>query len=220
MNIVEQLVTGGMCSVPNWDRCCIAGGAIRDSLYGKPIKDVDLFIGVSEGLYEVLKDCEYAQLAIDNHRDILMGIMTRTSKHGTMVLKKNTKSYYGKRPDFISYQSIDNPELNVIVVEHKDVKTNKEWIGKLLQTFPASISKVALDLEDGEMIMTEDFIETLLNKKILYTQWCPSEYRSRLMEKYHNIDGWVHEILVTTHSVMAGFIPFLRPTAFSRIFKT
>lgn len=215
---LREFLDGTVRSIPDYDRLCIAGGAIRDSVFGKEIKDVDVFVGVNDGLFSKLISSPTATLIFAGGKYKCMGMLSYVppvSSDSVILLRKSTNEYYGKSSDFISYQSDELPGLNVIVVDHKGVKDNKKWIGALLQTFPASISKIALDLEDGEMIMTEDFIKTFKTKKILYTEWCPPEYRSRLMEKYHSIDGWMHEILFSVHASMAGFIPFLRPTAFS-----
>lgn len=160
----------------------IAGGAIRDSLFGKPVKDLDVFqwfYGGKTALGEVASKglVHYTSAGIITGWDY--GISGRTKP---FIAFHKSPIPYGESTEFCSMYSSDVPGVNLILIpESPGVGELRKCILKFISNFPVSISQVAYLPSDDELIFTEDFAKSAETKVVKFRD---GDYANRIYSKY------------------------------------
>lgn len=142
-----------------------AGGAVRDTLLQKSVKDIDIYVKLRTGLTAVW---------LRNY------IVNNTDYDAEIV---NTYDHLGKVLNVYGYQY----DIQLIIIE--------EWrpAAQLLTEFPCSISKAAL-LPDGQLVLDPEFIETVsISNMITYSDNCPWPYRLKIRNKFPEFTHTPHQ---------------------------
>ena len=176
--ICKAVETAGATAV------AIMGGAVRDMLLGKPIKDIDVFYVLPDNPLPSLKDFnkDYAAFLLANE----------TWKETTLdeeVLKKHftqEKLTWEEGKD-----AYDCDEFEVthgkLTLEGCFLPVQLIKVDDLVETlskFPCGLSKVYF--LDGGITMEPEFIYGAMNKILVFTEECPEEYMQRLHAKYED----------------------------------
>lgn len=160
----------------------IAGGAIRDSLFGKPVKDLDVFqwlYGSKTTLADVARRgiVHYTSAGTITGWD--HGISGRTKP---FIAFHKSPTPYGESTEFCSMYSNDVPGVNLILIpESPGVGTLRKSVLKFISNFPVSISQVAYLPAEDELIYTEAFAESAETKVVKYIS---GDYANRIYSKY------------------------------------
>lgn len=156
----------------------IAGGAVRDLLFGKPVKDIDAFIVRSreEDVYEEAPQ-RYDALRIATALD---AELVTTSESGYPDGEQVYATYELTLRDRAGLLKL--PTINLIFVEDFEAALNE---------FPDTISQVYLG-DGGEPVFSDSFREALVgNSNVVHTRLLPDNKRvRRLSEKYGSME-WV-----------------------------
>lgn len=143
----------------------VAGGAIRDALLGKPIKDIDVFFT--------------GELDIDDSTP-------KAKEHGvkwdTDDDEVDSFSYEGSSIEVTSvpllFEGIPYP------VQLIQVKGNSmDNIISIVEAFPCGLSKAILHV-DGTLSVASDFLQSEYFKVIAYTPEAPPKYKKKMVAKY------------------------------------
>lgn len=154
-----------------------AGGAVRDTLLQKPVKDIDIYIRLRNGL-----TAKWLRTYINDNTEYDAEIVNEYEHLGKVL------NVYGYLYD-----------IQLIILE--------EWrtLPELLMEFPCSVSKVGL-LPDGQLVVDPEFIETVsISSVITFTANCPWMYRVKIINKFpefsHNgqhsqspVAAWLDEV--------------------------
>lgn len=166
----------------------IAGGALRDSWFGKEVVDVDWFIGVYP---ETFKECGAWGWFTIQAGSVYSG-------HGTGLVFENNGTSFVPGSDFISGTSKDMPGLNVILVpwdeDHEDTtdKSSKALAEKVIDTFPVSISQIAYIPSTEEWVIHDEFKKTLKTGVLTANKDTDIKYINKIYPKYVDIFGSGH----------------------------
>lgn len=174
--VIEQLISGERFFDSD-SNAHLAGGAVRDSLFGKPVSDYDLFLNFPIGL---AKD-EMLLYVFRYSPEVRVVTLTKPwaperAKDGIRLIK-TSKEYY-KESDFLSYRSEDG-KLNVMLCRMQDD------IKQMIRRFPVSISQIGICLCEhgrGELVVGEGFKWSLENRRVLYHT--KDKYAKKIMDKY------------------------------------
>jgi len=179
--LIQQLISGERF-FDSLSNAHLAGGAVRDSLFGKPVSDYDLFLNFPIDLAQ-----EEMFLYIFQHSQevrVIPLVKPRPparAKDGIRLIK-TSKEYY-KESDFLSYRSEDG-KLNVMLCRSQaDIK-------QMIRRFPVSISQIGICVErqgHGELVVGEGFKWSLENRRVLYHT--RDKYAEKIMAKYWDW-GW------------------------------
>lgn len=169
----------------------VAGGALRDTLLGKEVKDVDLFIPEQWIAHTGTVHRADTLVLVFTKEGVLRDIGRPHNVHfakGELgITLKRSSEEYEHETGFAAYQSKACPGLNVIVRTDVPLKySDKEdlFAAHVFSTFPVSISKVGRGMQSGEMFITDEFWETATTKTVMYEGDCDSEYLKRIIAKY------------------------------------
>ena len=147
----------------------VAGGAIRDIIFNKPIKDIDIFIPTH---------CVMHKWKAQNPLHTLYKMGFR---------RKGGDEYDDE--DFETYESLSY-DMPVQLIKSK-FSTPKQ----ILLDFPVSISRVYWSPADNKIHKSEGFKKSQRTKEIFINHNGPDtrayKYGIRLTEKYNGKDGWV-----------------------------
>jgi len=174
--VIEQLISGERF-FDSPSNAHLAGGAVRDSLFGKPVSDYDLFLNFPIGL---AKD-EMLLYVFRYSPEVRVVTLTKPwtperAKDGIRLIK-TSKEYY-KESDFLSYRSEDG-KLNVMLCRMQDD------IKQMIRRFPVSISQIGICVArqgHGELVMGTGFKWSLENRRVLYHT--KDKYAKKIMDKY------------------------------------
>lgn len=159
-------------------RVVIAGGAVRDTLFGKPVKDVDVFVVRSR---EEDDFSEAPQKYVARRIAKLLNATIETTSEQAYV--GNDEEVYATYDLELSDKEYpDLPRVNLIFVQDLE---------RALNEFPDTISQVYLD-EEGEPVYSDTFRDALVgNENQVFTRLPPDNRRvQRLQEKYGSM-RWV-----------------------------
>jgi len=167
MSLLDDFVSGAgiKCSY------VIAGGALRDSFFDKPVNDVDVFWLVTQYAFEFIKRSGYMYLGDD---------FTKFEVDG--------KDFYDTSK-FISVRSPEEPGLNIIFRSDEHGKTLDEMVETLFEEFPCSISKIAYSPVEDKWWISDDFKETLATGFVTMPWDCPEKYQKKIFPKYDDLFG-------------------------------
>jgi len=173
--LIEQLISGERF-FNNDSNAHLAGGAVRDSLFGKPVSDYDLFLKFPIDIAQ-----KEMFLYIFHHSPEVRVIPMPSRRAMTAVtgvkIVRTSKEYY-KENDFLSYRSEDG-KLNVMLCRPGDDIKQK------IRSFPVSISQIGICLCEhgrGELVVGEGFKWSLENRRVLYHT--RDKYAEKIMAKY------------------------------------
>ena len=176
--LIQQLISGERF-FDSGSNAHLAGGAVRDSLFGKPISDYDLFLNFPIGLAED----EMLLYVFSYSPEVRVVTMTKPYTPGFVEdgirLIKTSKEYY-KGNDFLSYRSEDG-KLNVMLCRMQDD------IKQRIRNFPVSISQIGIGLCEhgrGELVVGDAFKWSLENRRVLYHT--NDKYAKKIMDKYED----------------------------------
>lgn len=164
----------------------IAGGALRDSWFDKPINDLDVFVfhnftGKSLGTDKLF-------VGMMPHGALLFGPKPTISFRHTAVFRKETGGEY-EESNFISYRSVEVPGVNIIMMENysdkKTVELQREELAlDLIKGFPCSISQIAWCPLEDQWWMTDQFKHTAETKEVLVDRNGLGYYSDKIATKY------------------------------------
>lgn len=172
----------------------IAGGCLRDALFDKEVKDIDVFIGVSEGeLEECRGEASFTIMASDaTYAGIMSGWLSASAIPDfprDIRFHVNSDDTY-PLGEFLSGTSEQVPGLNVILTKHKSVSEMWEW---MKETFPCSISQIAYNPTNGDLMWTDAFEVSARTKVIEFPVHVTQKYEDKIFPKY---DGWSKKYVV------------------------
>lgn len=174
--LIEQLISGERF-FDSFSNAYLAGGAVRDSLLGKPISDYDLFINYN--LFPAEKEMFlYAFHTSPEVRVMLAGKSLIDGKDGIKIVR-TSKEYY-KDSDFQSYRSMDG-KLNVMICR------SGLDIQQKIRSFPVSLSQIGIRLSErghGKLVVGEGFVWSMKKRLALYHT--KDEYVNKIMSKYRD----------------------------------
>lgn len=154
-------------------RVHIAGGAVRDVLFGKPVKDIDVFI-VRSREEDQWEEAEQRMSAKRLATLLEAESFTITSESG----------YPDGEQVYATYDlgMKDGPRINLIYVED---------FAAALNEFPDTISQVYLD-DEGDLVYSGEFRAALVGNSNQVLTWLPPDNKRvrRLSEKYGSME-WV-----------------------------
>lgn len=144
--------------------CMVAGGAIRDMLLGKPIKDIDVFY---YGVLDDAKTKKYFKLA-DKHLE---------DQKVINEYYKEEKSSWEIYADDVYMDTIEFP------IQLIHVKTEKDYgLPGHIHTFGCNLSKA---LFNGHLCLSDGFLEDVWLKQLTFTdQLRTGNYKEKMMAKY------------------------------------
>lgn len=145
----------------------VAGGCIRDTLLGKPVKDIDVFFT--------------GTIELDDKSDLAKhyGIKWNTSKEFVNNIKYEDSDLEVADTNLL-FEGIDYP---VQLIAVKTNKGNMVDIKATIDKFPCGLSKVALD-SNGNLSMWSDFLQNDFFKIVSYSPETPIKYKTKLQQKY------------------------------------
>jgi len=175
--LIEQLVSGERFFDSD-SNAHLAGGAVRDSLFGKPVSDYDLFLNFPIDhaqkemfLYLFHHSPEVRVIPMPSRRAM-------TSVTGVKIVR-TSKEYY-KESDFLSYRSEDG-KLNVMLCRPGDD------IKQRIRSFPVSISQIGICVArqgHGELVVGDGFKWSMVNRRVAYHT--KDKYAEKIMAKYED----------------------------------
>jgi len=173
--LIEQLISGERFFNES-SNAHLAGGAVRDSLFCKPVSDYDLFVNHPIGLAQ--EEMLLYKYPI-SHEVRVLPMPSRTmewTKDGIRLIK-TSKEYY-KESDFLAYRSEDG-KLNVMLCR------NDFNIEQKIRSFPVSLSQIGIRLSErghGKLVVGEGFVWSMKKRLALYHT--KDEYVKKIMAKY------------------------------------
>lgn len=208
----------------------VAGGALRDIILGKEVKDVDLFILPSSSSYVNLSCPNPRMWVTSDKRDRLEfvgvwenNIFKEAENWHKFELEKQGEGESECGEDFSSYLCPDIPGLNVIVLGPTvrtvhGVSNNDQLIKYLFHSFPCNMSKIALN-SDG-LHVHDSFWDGVRDKQFVYEMSkIKNNYIERMERKYPA--PWKHDSVYTiSMSTTKGLgIKSVSPSLWSPSFK-
>ncbi len=137
----------------------IAGGLLRDGMYNKPIKDVDVFVPATRSILISLKRFGFEQIVTT----------TDYTDH------QNEIACVYRREDYLLPGTSHRRDIDVILY-------NKPLsIAQSINRFPASISQIAWD---GQHYHTTSAFNDTWETKVIHTRDPSPEYLNKLDKKY------------------------------------
>lgn len=176
----------------------VAGGALRDSWFGKDVTDVDVFIGVSKRL---LEDCwKRKKFAIskasryiiaDNYTTVTPRppSFPTTSPRGFLNFEVDSEGDYDAG-DFVSGRCHDKPGLNVILIACDAFPHEEQFMADMLfDKFPCSISRIAWSPKTDKWYIHDSFTASEKTRTIYFDKSISinSKYYKKIYPKYY---GW------------------------------
>ena len=156
--------------IPEEYSCFAAGGAIRDHFFSKPGEDIDLFISI---------------------KDLPSDSLTRQPM---MIALLNTEGWNGRLlddEDYIPNQEIyeatkDDDKIHVIVT--KDYSINET-----VNRFGCNLSQAYYDSGSRITMYTQDFIDGIMNKTLIFGHQASDEYIEKIIKKFpdYKIRGYL-----------------------------
>lgn len=143
--------------LPSYHKVYICGGCIRDTILGKPVSDIDVFI-TTESFHESPSICFTTDLGwnqllpeLEYDNSLIEGVYEKTLKDGRKL------------------QAI------ICVVG--------PTIEDIIHNFPVNISKCYIDI-DNKLVLTDDFIAGMCSKKLDFSLGANPKYSSKIRTKY------------------------------------
>lgn len=176
----------------------IAGGALRDSWFGKDVKDIDVFIQVYEGQ---LATYNRPTVYLETEGDRFFSVApSKLGKWPTIELHKDGNPDYEVH-NFLSFTSPEIPGVNFILREglKKPVHgtpgkmphdERDEFVKELFEEFPCSISKIAWHPASDTWWFDPEFEESVATKTIYFKGDTPAKYRNKIYPKYIHTFEW------------------------------
>lgn len=166
----------------------IAGGAIRDMLLHKPIKDIDVFYeGILDlGMVEKVFKLPPKPTGIPFFDPFAKTIVNVPQPQDEFPLEFYPENSDWKVTNSRVYMEGCPYPIQLILV--KDVSTH-------LRTFGASISKVAM-FADGGMFLDEGFIRDVNTKTLHIDPNCAEKYQQKILAKFEEYEA-VHECMMS-----------------------
>lgn len=140
------------------DQVMVAGGAVRDVLLDKPIKDIDIFY---TGELDVLKVYDYFNQIPTRFGDDL-NMFYDNEDNDWIVTYNRMRSKLTKHP--------------LQFIQCKDFTAH-------LKTFGVGLSQVAL-LADGTLWITPEFMKDVTTECLHFHPNCGEKYRDKICDKY------------------------------------
>lgn len=177
--LIEQLISGERF-FDSFSNAHLAGGAVRDSLLGKPISDYDLFVN-----YYDLSNAAEEMFIYPYHscREVRIVSMFAAGpvddgEDGIKLIKTSEEYYKGS--DFLAYRSVDG-KLNVMLCR------NDFNIEQKIRSFPVSLSQIGVRLSErghGKLVVGAGFVWSMEKRLALYHT--KDEYVNKIMAKYRD----------------------------------
>lgn len=169
----------------------VAGGALRDSWFGREVNDVDLFIGVSAAL---LTDCWTAKkFAVNGHGVTPVNYLRFAGARPKFINFEVDFDGEYDAGDFVSGRSTQKPGLNVILFVMPEGSGEKELADALFEKFPCSISRIAWSPRSDEWFICDSFKHSEATRVIEFhanaDTMVGGKYYKKIFPKY---DGWEH----------------------------
>ena len=137
---------------------CVAGGAIRDAIYNKEIKDIDIFVPIKEFSHPNMES---------------LG-----SQLGRLNLKLVADPNY-KDNNTMVYE-LSGFDLPVQIILKKDCYDYAD----VVRNFPASVSRCYFHPQENKVVTLNSFNATKYTGKVFCTNDIKPEYLDRLKAKY------------------------------------
>lgn len=153
----------------------MAGGALRDMLLDKPIKDIDIFYKGTldeEGVYKVFHKPPILSKVKATFKAIL-----HDDDEDILIAETYPESTFKVPYQELYYKDVKFP-IQLIEVKDSDLILN--WIKK---DFGCNISKVLLG-HGGELLLTQEFIQDATLQILTFKSDCQQSYASKLIAKY------------------------------------
>ena len=131
-----------------------AGGAVRDTLLQKPVKDIDIYIRCPQGASWLVA---YVNMNTDYDAEIV-----------------NDYEHLGKVVNVYGYSY----PVQLIVLEQW------LQLFELLKEFPCSISKVGMQSGGALRMDPEFISTVSIGQEVLYSAGCPWMYRMKMLDKF------------------------------------
>lgn len=158
---------------------CIAGGAIRDMLLDKPIKDIDIFYSGEldkEFIEKTFKKKEKPQQKNPPWKKVTL------HNHDGVLLMEEPIVIYDESKFQVPYQELYYKDVTLPIQLIK-VKDEEESIFHFVRKdFGCNLSKVLFGA--GGLILTHEFILDATLNILTFKPDCQQNYRSRIIAKY------------------------------------
>lgn len=173
----------------HYSRVWLAGGAVRDMLLNKPVRDVDLFfVNAKKEQLQELKSRGFGYVGWLPARPESGLILTSLANDmpfffdSVKFYVQSPEEYKEDESEFLSMlNDKEAPGINIIPVVDGDIY-------QLLERFPVGISKVAMNLTSGEIVFGEGFLEDLADKTTRFKLGVNDKYIDKINEKYKDWD--------------------------------
>ncbi len=143
----------------------VAGGAIRDSLLGKPIKDIDVFYLGDLNIDDESPEAKELGIKWDTDDD-----------------EVDSFNYPGSNIEVTSVNLLfDNIPYPVQLIKVKG--TSLADLGATVAGFPCGLSKAIL-WEDGSLSLGSDFLQSEYFKVVSYSPEAPAKYKDKMVAKF------------------------------------
>lgn len=169
----------------------VAGGALRDSWFDKPVNDLDVFVFHDPQVKEFYTTSDILTVELLGRSSLIFGNNPSSSlgsSSNMVVFKKETGGEY-EESNFISYRSEEVPGVNIILMENYSEKGTKEERREelaldLINGFPCSISQIAWCPHLDQWWLTDQFKHTAETKEVLVDRDGLGYYHDKIAEKY------------------------------------
>lgn len=145
----------------------VAGGAIRDTLLGKPVKDIDVFYTGAIELDDESDLAKHYGMKWKNSTEFDEIDSTMYEEEGITVTNTN-----------LLFQDIPYP-VQLIEVNGNSIQD----IVNHIVAFPCGLSKAILH-EEGTLSLANDFLQNEFFKIVAYEPGTSPKYKNKLVQKY------------------------------------
>lgn len=188
--LLEKFVTGIDMDSFCWPYV-IAGGALRDSWFDKPVNDVDVFVAVPPFIMKEAREKGWVAIYMETptvSRPVTVGF---TPCKGDIKLYMDGSTDYPEG-EFVSFRSSEHPGLNIIFRKFNNKAcTREEEVDSLVKTlfeeFPCSISKLAYHPPLDKWWVDDEFKETLKTGVVVFSDDVTEKYRNKIFPKYKDM---------------------------------
>ena len=165
-------------SQPEVKSVCIAGGALRDMLLDKPIKDIDIF-------YHGTLSKENIKTLFQNKKENKNSLIESIKKKfGVFDLSEESIDdlieAYGESTFKVPYQELYYKDVKtpIQLIEVKDSSDINKWIN---EDFGCNISKVMFDIQG--LLLTKEFILHSTLQIHTFKNDCSPSYQNKIIAK-------------------------------------
>jgi hypothetical protein len=148
----------------------IAGGAIRDMLLERPIKDIDVLYTMPK----VEKTEPNGWLAWDEYKEIDEEIIKKYFTYGQKTAADyEDDTFTITHPHLIWKDDLTNTQIQLIFVQNDP--------DEYVQEFPCTLSRVAYG---NELSISNEFMYAAENQLLVFTDDCSETYQEKMYAKY------------------------------------